>query len=245
LPFGWGFLYAAGMKKLLFVVALAVWAASVSAQNPALTPVPRSTPTNWMARHEGFLAEAKQGTYDLVFLGDSITDRWRKSGAAVWRQYYAPRHALNLGIGGDRTQHVLWRLDNGELNGLKPKVVVLMIGTNNSRTDDADSIAAGVELIVKKIRTQCPETKVLLLAVFPRNKPTDTPEQLATLRAVNQQIAKLDNGRTVRFLNINARFVGADGKVPADIMPDFLHLNEKGYRIWAEAMEPTLAAMLK
>ena len=111
------------MKKLLFVVAWVLWAASVSAQNPALTPVPRSTPTNWMARHEGFLAEAKQGTYDLVFLGDSITDRWRKSGAAVWRQYYAPRHALNLGIGGDRTQHVLWRLENGELNGLKPKVV--------------------------------------------------------------------------------------------------------------------------
>ena len=95
-----------------------------------------------------------------------------------------------------------------------------MIGTNNSRTDDADSIAAGVELIVKNPHPMSGDESALAGGVS-RNKPTDTPEQLATLRAVNQQIAKLDNGRTVRFLNINARFVGADGKAPADIMPDF------------------------
>lgn len=233
------------MKRLLFIVVSTLWAVSAFAQNPAIIPVPRSTPTNWMARHEGFLAEAKKGPYDLVFLGDSITDGWRKKGAEVWSKYYAPRRALNLGIGGDRTQHVLWRIENGELDGLKPKVVVLMIGTNNSNSDDADAITAGIELIVTKIRAKCPGAKVLLLAVFPRNKPTDSAAQLETLREINRRIAKLDDGKTVRFLDINAKFLGSDGKVPADIMPDFLHPNEKGYQIWAEAMEPTLAAMLK
>lgn len=238
-------LYAAAMKKFLFVVVSTLLAASAFAQNPAIIPVPRSTPANWMSRHEGFLAEAKQGPYDLVFLGDSITDGWRKKGADVWAKHYAPRRALNLGIGGDRTQHVLWRIENGELDGLKPKAVVLMIGTNNSNSDDAPSIAAGIELIVQKIRAKCPGAKVLLLAVFPRNKPTDSPAQLETLREINRRIAKLDDGKTVRFLDINAKFLGADGKVPAAIMPDFLHPNETGYQIWAEAMEPTLTAMLK
>jgi lysophospholipase L1-like esterase len=140
---------------------------------------------------------------------------------------------------------VLWRIEHGELDGINPKVTVLMIGTNNSNSDSPEAIADGIKLIVKEMLKKCPNTKVLLLAIFPRNKPNDKPEQIETNRKVNQIIAKLDDGKNVRFLDINRVFVGADGKVPADIMPDFLHPNEHGYQLWADAMEPTLAEMLK
>lgn len=234
------------------LITLLLLAGRLPAQTPSATalaaplvPATRSTPTNWLARHEGFVAQTQRGGIDLLFVGDSITDGWRKKGAAVWDHYYAPRRAANYGIGGDRTQHVLWRLQYGELTGLNPKVTVLMIGTNNSKEDSPADIAAAIQLIVREIRARCPKTKVLLLAVFPRNRPTDTPEQLATLRKINEIIARLDDGKKVRFLDINKVFLGPDGKVPADIMPDFLHPNERGYQLWAEAMEPTLAKMLK
>jgi lysophospholipase L1-like esterase len=216
-----------------------------TALNAPSVPATRSSPTNWLARHEGFVTQAKSGGIDLLFMGDSITDGWRTRGSNVWRKFYEPRHAANFGIGGDRTQHVLWRIRHGELAGTKPKVTVLMIGTNNSKTDQPEPIADAIKLIVQEIRAQCPDTKVLLLAVFPRNKPADTPEQLATNRKVNEIIAKLDNGKSVRFLDINKVFLGPDGKVPADIMRDFLHPNEHGYQLWADAMEPTLAEMMK
>ena len=120
------------MKRIWFLLLSAWLPLTALAENSAVVPTSRTAPTNWVARHEGFLAEAKQGNYELVFIGDSITDRWRKQGLEVWNKFYVPRHALNLGISGDRTQHVLWRLDHGELAGLKPKAVVLMIGTNNT-----------------------------------------------------------------------------------------------------------------
>lgn len=213
--------------------------------NTAIVPVLRTNPTNWVARHDRFVDIAKQGGVGLLFLGDSITDGWRTRGSNVWNKAYAPRHAANFGIGGDRTQHVLWRIRTGELTGIKPKATVLMIGTNNSKDDQPEPIANAIKLMVQGIRAQCPGTKVLLLAVFPRNKTTDTPEQLATNRKVNEIIAKLDDGKNVRFLDINKVFLGPDGKVPKDIMPDFLHPNEHGYQLWADAMEPTLAQMMK
>lgn len=229
----------------LFLLATELLAQTTNPPSAPSIPATRSMPTNWMARHEGFVAQAKKGGIDLLFLGDSITDGWRSKGKNIWAKSYEPRHAANFGIGGDRTQHVLWRIENGELDGIKPKVAVLMIGTNNSNSDSPEPIADAIKLLIQKIHAKCPETKVLLLAIFPRNKPADTPEQLATIRKVNEIIAKLDDGKTVRFLDINKVFLGPDGKVPADIMPDFLHPNEHGYQLWADAMEPTLAAMLK
>ena len=240
------------MKRSFFVVIWTIFtlatnlsAQTANPQNAASIPATRSTPTNWLARHEGFVAEAKKGGIDVLFLGDSITDGWRTKGKDVWGKSYEPRHAANFGIGGDRTQHVLWRIEHGELDGIKPNVAVLMIGTNNSNSDSAEPIADAIKLIIQKIHAKCPDTKVLLLAIFPRNRTSDTPQQLATIRKANEIIAKLDDGKTVRFLDINKVFVGPDGKVPADIMPDFLHPNEHGYQLWADAMEPTLAAMLK
>src|SRR5580765_6618893 len=172
------------MKKACFVIWFATLtiAAQLSAQtakpNAPSIPVTRSTPTNWLARHEGFVAQAKKGGVDVLFLGDSITDGWRSKGKNVWTKSYGPRHAANFGIGGDRTQHVLWRIENGELDGIKPKVVVLMIGTNNSNSDSGDQIAEGVEKIIQVLQAKLPGTKVLLLAIFARNRATDTPEQL-------------------------------------------------------------------
>jgi beta-glucosidase len=206
-----------------------------------------------MSRHEGFVSEAKKGGVDILFLGDSITDLWRSRGADVWTRYYAPRRAANFGISADRTQHVLWRVEHGELDGIKPKVIVLLIGTNNSKTDPAEDIAKAIKMIIGDIHAKIPGTKVLLLGIFPRGPRRnpdgtldDASQCMATIHAVNEIIAKYDDGgRTVKFLDLGPKFLGADGKIPPDIMPDFLHPNEKGYQIWADAMEPTLDEMLK
>lgn len=217
-----------------------------SAPESSTAPAPRAG--SWMKRHEAFLERAKQGKIDLLFLGDSITQGWAgrdKNGEGpieVWERHYAPRNAANFGIGGDRTQHVLWRIENGEVEGISPKVAVLMIGTNNANANTSDEIAEGIEAIVKSLRQRLPETKILLLAVFPRGeKPGPVREKLA---AVNERIAKLDDGQMVKYLDIGPKFLNEDGTISKEIMPDFLHLKRKGYRIWADAIEPTLWSML-
>jgi lysophospholipase L1-like esterase len=223
---------------------------NVVALNTAIIPATRSTPTNWLARHESFVKEARQGGVDLLFMGDSITDFWRNRGSNVWNQFYAPRHAANFGISGDRTEHVLWRIDNGELDGIKPKVVVLMIGTNNTGKEKngnprntVPQVIEGVQAVVNDIRTKLPESKILLLGIFPRGALDDL--QRSQVALINTVIAKLDDGKMVKFLDIGPKFLEADGTLPKSIMPDLLHPNEKGYQIWAEAIEPTLAEMLK
>lgn len=222
----------------------------------AVTPAPRDD--GWKSRHEAFLAIAKKGGVDLLFLGDSITDAWggeahdpASDGAKVFKERFVPLKAANFGIGGDRTQHVLWRLQNGELDGIKPKVLMLMIGTNNSNNNDntAVEISDGIKAIVAEIQKRSPSTKVLLLAVFPRATAAD-PEvrkaQSDKLDAINAEIAKLDDGGAkVKFLNINKVFLGKDGAIPRDIMPDQLHLSPKGYALWADAVKEPIATLLK
>jgi len=238
------------MKKSLLLVFGALLTTPALAENTAVVPAPRLTKTNWVSRHEAFLAEAKQGPRDLVFLGDSITDWWRTRGLEVWNKFYAPRHALNLGIGGDRTQHVLWRIKHGELDQVKPKVVVLMIGTNNlgkekdgSPRNSTPEVIAGVTAIVKEIRARLPEARLLLLGIFPR-ATADSPYRLQ-IKEINQAIAKLDDGRMIKCLDIGKVFLAPDGSIPKTIMPDRVHPSAKGYQLWAEAMQPTLAALMK
>lgn len=235
------------LSLLLAVTALA------DATNSAVVPAFRTKPKFWMERHERYLQEAKKGPYDIVFLGDSITDFWHDKGSNVWNEYYAPRHALNLGIRGDLTQHVLWRIENGELDGLNPKVLVLLIGTNNNGRDKDTTNAPprntpaqaieGVTKVVKEVREKLPKTKILLLAIFPREDAYSAPA--VNIRETNEGIAKLADGKTVTFLDINANFVDKDGKLLDGVMPDKLHPDEKGYQIWAKAMEPTLERLLK
>jgi beta-glucosidase len=235
-----GFIAAAALCGC-FAVLTASYAQEVPLHD-AIKPVPRDA--NWMKRHESFNARAKQGDIDLVFLGDSITQGWERAGKEVWDKHYGDRKAANMGIGGDRTQHVLWRLDNGNIEGIKPKLVVLMIGTNNSNGDQhtAEQIADGIKAIVTKLRTRLPETKVLLLAVFPRGEMPN-PQREKNAKA-SQLASQLADGKTVHYLDIGPKFLEADGKLSREIMPDLLHLSPKGYAIWAESIEPKVKELL-
>ena len=213
--------------------------------NPAIAPVPR--PGLWIKLHEAYVATAGRGNVELLFLGDSITSLWNGTAPDVWSRYYAPRKAANFGIGGDHTQHLLWRLDHGELDGIKPKVVVLMIGTNNIPHDTEDQVVEGIAAVVGRVRLKLPESKVLLLGVTPRGLDRD-PSQVTTppdprVDRLNARLARLADGRAIRYLDIGPALLDPAGRLVQAIEPDFLHLSRKGYRIWADAMEPTLWEM--
>ncbi|MFN0020543.1 MAG: platelet-activating factor acetylhydrolase IB subunit [Pirellulaceae bacterium] len=209
--------------------------------NDAVVPVPRDG--GWMKRHESFNERVKKGNVDLLLIGDSITQGWEGSGAKVWKEFYEKRNAVNLGIGGDRTQHVLWRLDNGNVEGIKPKLAVLMIGTNNSGSNTSEQIAEGVKAIVEKLRTKLPETKVLVLAIFPRGENNDNKNRKVNTGA-NEIISKLADDKNVFYLDIGPKFLDASGSLSKEVMPDLLHLNEKSYRTWAESTEESVNKLM-
>jgi beta-glucosidase len=196
----------------------------------------------WQNRHKAFNERIAKGNVDLLLIGDSITQGWEGAGKDAWKKYYEPRNAVNLGIGGDRTEHVLWRLDNGNVEGIKPKLAVLMIGTNNSGANSAEEIGAGIQAIVKKLREKLPETKVLILAIFPRGeKPDATREKNAKASQIASELA--DN-KNVFYLDIGPKFLTDDGTLTAEIMPDRLHLSPAGYEIWATATEPKIVELM-
>lgn len=224
-------------------------------KHAAVTPTGRVAEKRWRELHASFVDIAKKGEAELIFLGDSITESWQSAGERdgrkiggrnVWDAEFKNYKAANFGISGDRTQHVLWRLQNGELEGLKPKLIVLMIGTNNSNGNDhtAEEIADGVAAIVAEIRKQTSNAKVLLLGVFPRGKQPDSPQR-KKLAQVNQLIAKLDDGKMVHFCDIGDKFLEKDGSISQDVMYDYLHLTEKGYQIWADAIRDRVKEMMK
>ncbi|MEK8045232.1 GDSL-type esterase/lipase family protein [Ideonella margarita] len=219
----------------------------------SVTPIPlqESWAMNWwMPRHEKKLTEIRAHRdagrdVKLVFIGDSITEGWENAGQAAWQAHFARHNAMALGYGGDRTENVLWRLQNGELDGMTPKVVVLMIGTNNTgdRQEDPRTTAAGIRRLLTEIQTRQPATQVLLLAIYPREQQAGGP-----LRAINDQvnalIAPMADGRRVHFLNINRHLMQADGSLSADVMPDWLHLSPAGYERVAQAIEPVIEQLL-
>lgn len=209
--------------------------------NDAVVPVPRDG--GWMQRHESFNKRVEEGNVDLLMIGDSITHGWEGAGREVWKQYYGDRNAVNLGIGGDRTQHVLWRLEHGNIDDISPKLAVLMIGTNNSGSNTPEEIAAGVEAIVQKLRTELPKMKVLVLAIFPRGEDDSHPGRQVNMKA-NELIKAQADDEMVFFLDINSAFLTEDRKLTREVMPDLLHPEAKGYAIWAEAMEPTVAKLM-
>jgi len=210
----------------------------------AVTPKDRKDKW-WQERHEKVLEKEKAGSPKVLFIGDSITQGWEGAGKKEWEKRFAPMGAINLGFSGDRTQHVLWRLTEGhEMEGFVPKVAMIMIGTNNSGNNSVDQIADGIEAIVKLLRKKHPRTKVLLLAVFPRGEKPDHVQRLKLIE-VNKKISKLDDGKWVTFLDIGDKFLSKDGTLSKEIMPDFLHLSDKGYGIWADAVEEKLKEMAK
>ena len=227
---------------LLLMVALS----HVSAfSHSAVEPVPRGDP-GWKDRQELLNKRATEAgeKAQVIFIGDSITQGWEGEGKEVWAKHYAHRNAVNLGIGGDRTQHVLWRLDHGNLEGLKPRAAVVMIGTNNSNGEDntVEQIADGVAAIVKQLREKLPQTKVLLLSIFPRSE-NPSPQRGKVLQ-VNQIVQKLADDQSVFWIDFGYKFVNSDGTIPHDLMPDYLHLSKRGYEIWAEAIEDKLSTVL-
>jgi len=197
-------------------------------------------------RHEGFVEIAKQGNIDLLLHGDSITDWWVQGDAnqAMFAKYFSAIKTANFAIAGDTTQGVLWGLKNGEGQGFQPKAVMVMIGTNNSGTFSAAEIAEGIGAVVLEMRTDFPDAKILLLAIFPRSVPGDPVRD--KIAEVNRIIARLDDQKHVFFLDIGAKFLDERGFfLPDAFRTDNLHPQAKGYDIWGEAVKQKLAELLR
>jgi lysophospholipase L1-like esterase len=226
------------------------------ATNPPAAVEPRANPAIIPVKHNGKRTDQvleratnNPGPCDIAFIGDSITQGWEGNGKTVWTNYYGNRKCLNFGVGGDRTEHVLWRFENGQLDGIKPKAVVLMIGTNNSNKNkdgteqySEGEILAGVQAIIQQLRARLPETKVLVVGIFPRAKTFST--QRGKLLQINQALAKVADGQMIHYVDFGSQLIEADGSISREIMPDALHLSEKGYTIWAQAIEPKLKELL-
>ncbi|MFA6175244.1 MAG: GDSL-type esterase/lipase family protein [Phycisphaerae bacterium] len=219
-----------------------------SATTPAENPNPdRSKEYNWKERHEQVKARNAQGGVNLVFLGDSITHYFGGEpeakivrGGDVWKKYYSHRQAVNMGFGWDQTQHVLWRLENGELDGIAPKVAVVMIGVNNlMRNYSPEQTAEGIRAIVDLVGKKLPQTKIMLLGIMPFGTPVS-----GKVKATNVLISKFQDGRQIHFLDVGNRFLKSNGSIEMGVMPDGLHPNDKGYQIMAEAINPKLTELL-
>jgi lysophospholipase L1-like esterase len=218
---------------------------------PADKPAERLKIDFWKKRHEKFLEQTKKGGIEVVFLGDSITQGWEGK-KAIWDKAFGEFKPGNYGIGGDQTSHVLWRITEGkELEGLDPKLAVIMIGTNNTGAHSPEQIAAGIQAIVEQLRRDKPQMKILLLGIFPRaTAPKEvkvaSKEQLnKKIPEVNKRISKLADGKMIFYKDIGEKFLTSDGGLSREVMPDLLHLSAKGYEIWAEAIKEDIARLLK
>jgi lysophospholipase L1-like esterase len=241
----------------VFVVLLALISFAPAKDSPKNLAISPALHPGTDKKHESFNELSKLGEAQLVFLGDSITAGWNSRGKDAWDKYWAPLNAANFGIGGDRTEHILWRLQNGNYDGLKPKLTVLMIGTNNTGhqgramkehdgaiyTSSAEQTAEGVAAILKLLKEKQPQMKILLLAIFPRGANNDD-EKRQQNEATNRMIAKLADDKTVYFLDVNEAFFEPDGTLSKEIMPDLLHPNAAGYHIWSEAIEGKVKALM-
>jgi lysophospholipase L1-like esterase len=241
------------VASLVALVASLVTAAA--APNYAVQPVLHPGTEK---RHESFNVISKQGEAQLVFLGDSITHGWEGKGKAIWTKEWAPLKAANFGIGGDRTEHVLWRLENGNFDGLKPKAIVLMIGTNNTGHQGrpqkelngavyectAEQTAEGIKAILAQLRKKCPDAKILVLGIFPRGADKNDKFRQQN-EATNAIVKGFADGQKVFFLDVGAKFLEPDGTLSKTIMPDLLHPNEKGYQIWSDAIKADVLALLR
>jgi len=242
------------MKRLGFVVLAAALAAAggretaraaeltigkpVAAGNQANDPTrPVPGQVRWFMRnHASYVAQTKSRKIELCLLGDSIMALWPGD---LFKKYFGKYQAVNFGVGGDKIQYALWRLEHGELAGTAPRVIVLLIGINNMGVNSSDEIAYGIAYFVNYLRAHFPQTKVLLLGLFP-TKGHDQEK----IVAVNRLIAKLDDGQMVRFLNLHDKFLDKDGKLPAGLLQDAVHPAPKGYEIWGDGMAPLLAQMM-
>ena len=198
---------------------------------------------SWESTHGDYVKRAQKGGVNLVFFGDSITQWW---GGADFKKRYGALGAVDFGIGGDKTQNLLWRIQNGEMEGITPKVAVVLIGTNNLGSASPDKIAEGIALIVKAIGEKSPATKVLLLGIFPRGwNANEAKWYQGKIQKINSTIAQLDDGKDVRFADLGPQMLEADGTLSRAVFKDGLHPSGEGYTRWAQAMQPLLYEMLE
>ena len=251
--------WAPAAAALALAAGLSAAQPGIHAQAAPVTDTPIAGPAdraaartdqNSMTAHMQLLEKAKQGRIDVYFAGDSIVRRW---GAldypellANWRANFFGWNAANFGWGGDRTQNILWRLEHGELDGINPKVIVLLAGTNNVGAQPGDDetvadIARGMKAIIAICRQKAPRATIILTAIFPRN---DNMAVMPTINHINARIASFADGKTIRFLNINDKLAGADGRLFDGVMRDRLHPSVTGYQIWADALRPILTELL-
>ncbi len=239
------------VRNRVFLSSLVVLALSLPAwaqENPAAKSLNRDNP-----RHKQFLTIVAKGEADVIFIGDSITQGWEGAGKKAWADNFEKLKAVNLGIGGDQTGHVIWRITEGkELDPIKPKAAVIMIGTNNTGGHSAEQIAGGIKAIIAELHKQKPGLKILLLGVFPRAGGIKKEETVAPadklnpkIKAINDIISKFDDGKLVFYKDIGAKFLNAEGGLEKKVMPDLLHLSSAGYEIWAAAIKEDLAKLLK
>jgi lysophospholipase L1-like esterase len=196
-------------------------------------PAPR---LDWISRFEMNIDKLKNGPYDLVFDGDSITDNWQGGDCRpVWLKYYGDRKAVDLGIGGDQVQNITWRVQNGSLAGQNPKLIVIMAGTNNIG-QKAEDVAAGIKLLLGEYESACPAAHILLLGIFPRDPKPDSKAR-DWVASVNKIISTYDSDKRITYMDIGAKFLQPDGSISPDMMRDGLHPSAKGYVIWGDAIQ--------
>jgi lysophospholipase L1-like esterase len=200
--------------------------------------------------HQQLLVKARSGGIDLYFLGDSITRRWGATDypdfLAHWRKTFHGWNVGNFGWGGDRTENILWRLENGELDGVNPKVIVLLAGTNNVGADPGDDakvadFTRGLQAIVDTCRRKAPAATIVLTAIFPRN---DNPAGMPTIAPINANLAKMADGKFIPFLDVNSSLADANGTLLDGMMVDKVHPSLGGYEVWADGLKPILTELL-
>lgn len=229
---------------------------SGSPRPSAAVPVPREDANSRIA-HQQLVQKAKAGRIDVYFLGDSITRRWGTSDPqwekmlANWKQNFFGWNAGNFGWGADGIQHMLWRIQNGELEGVNPKVIVILAGTNNigsmpasdaqARNENVADIVKGIGALVRTCREKAPGARIILTGIFPRN---DNRAVLPEIRRVNDGIGKLADRKTIFYLNVNDKLADANGKLFDGMTVDNLHLSVQGYQVWADGLRPLLRKFL-
>jgi N-acetylglucosamine-6-sulfatase len=217
--------------------------------NSAVVPVARLSENRWKARFDAkqaIINDTEESVRDIVFIGDSITQGFEDAGRQIWTDHFQEHGAINLGFNGDRTEHVIWRLYNGDLSPIEPKVAVVLIGTNNTghRMQDADETALGINRITEILGHRWPGTEILLLNLFPRGETPEDPKRRLN-REIGERIKELGHQEGITFLDIGHVFLESDGTINRNVMPDFLHLSPHGYRLWSEAMSEALDELLE
>ena len=232
------------LKSLLLVCFIGT---ELIAKEPE-TVIPSRQNEWWMSRHEAILEKInkEKDKINFVMIGDSITHFMENRANTLLKETFPAIHELNLGYSADKTENVLWRLRNGEIKGVNPKLVMIMIGTNNAghRKDKPKDTAKGIELILEEVKKQCPESKVLLLSIFPRGETKEGQHHLIN-QEVNKIIAAYADQKKVFHLDINKHFLNEEGNLKKEYMPDLLHPNLEGYKVWMKAIKGTVETLMK